>query len=173
MNQATHPKLFAPQHPIQLTPVEQVKVLQYIADLAGQVDGLADKATRKTTTLVYLSGPMSGLPELNHPAFHAAAHALRQIGYTVFNPAEIKLDTTGMNEEEIWRAYMRVCIKELVGFEALVMLPGWPESRGAIRERNIAQDLGMPIMTLTDAILEAPTHVEAAYKAVSEMAVAA
>jgi hypothetical protein len=68
---------------------------------------------------------------------------------------------------------MQVDIKALVECNAIVMLPGWPESRGATLERSIAQGLSMPVMTLTDAILEAPTHVEAAYKAVSEMAVAA
>lgn len=122
---------------------------------------------------VYLSGLMSGLPNFNIPTFNAAAHALRQIGYTVFNPAENKIDTSGMSEAEAWRAYMQVDIKALVECNAIVMLPGWPESRGATLERNIAIGLSMPVMTLTDAVLQAPTHVESAYLAVAEMAVAA
>lgn len=130
-------------------------------------------AARKTTTVVYLSGPMSGLPELNVPAFMAAAHALRQIGYTVVNPAEFKTTTDGMTEAQAWRAYMQVDIKALVDCEGIVMLPAWAESRGACLERSIAQGLGMRVMTLTDAVLEAPEHVEAAYKAVAEMGVAA
>lgn len=125
------------------------------------------------TTTVYLSGPMSGLPELNYPTFHAAAHALRRIGYTVVNPAEFETDTTGLDEAQAWRAYMQVDIKALVECDGIVMLPAWPESRGATLERSIAQGLGMRVMTLTDAILEAPEHVEAAYLAVQEMAVAA
>lgn len=125
------------------------------------------------TTTVYLSGPMSGLPDLNYPTFHAAAHALRLLGYSVINPAEFKTTTEGMTEAEAWRAYMQVDIKALVDCDAIVMLPGWPESRGATLERSIAQGLQMPVMTLTDAVLEAPTHVAAAYKAVAEMAVAA
>lgn len=133
----------------------------------------AVESTRKTTTVVYLSGPMSGLPEHNFPAFNAAAHALRQIGYSVVNPAEFKTDTTAMTEAQAWRAYMQVDIKALVDCDGIVMLPAWPESRGATLERSIAQGLGMRVMTLTDAILEAPEHVEAAYKAVTEMAVAA
>lgn len=194
MNQATHPKLFAAPHPIQLTPVEQAKVLQYLAGLADKIGDLADKATatpapqqaeaahtaqtpankpaRKTIT-VYLSGPMSGLPDLNFPTFNAAAHALRQIGYSVINPAEFKTDTTAMTEAQAWRAYMQVDIKALVDCDAIVMLPGWPESRGACLERSIAQGLQMPVMTLTDAIIDAPEHVEAAYKAVQGMAVTA
>ena len=38
--------------------------------------------------LVYLSGPMTGLPDLNFPAFHAAADKLRSQGVQVVNPAE-------------------------------------------------------------------------------------
>ena len=37
---------------------------------------------------IYVSGPMSGLPDLNFPAFHAAAAELRALGHTVVNPAE-------------------------------------------------------------------------------------
>ena len=32
---------------------------------------------------IYIAGPMSGLPEFNHPAFHAAAAQLRGAGYIV------------------------------------------------------------------------------------------
>ncbi len=37
---------------------------------------------------IYISGPMSGLPECNYPAFNAAAAHLRALGYSVENPAE-------------------------------------------------------------------------------------
>ena len=39
---------------------------------------------------IYLSGAMTGCPDLNFPAFHAAAKALRERGLVVINPAEIK-----------------------------------------------------------------------------------
>ena len=44
---------------------------------------------------VYISGPMSGLPELNFPAFHAAAASLRAKGLDVVNPAEINAEHPG------------------------------------------------------------------------------
>ncbi|WP_457825134.1 DUF4406 domain-containing protein, partial [Staphylococcus aureus] len=34
-------------------------------------------------TRIYVAGPMSGLPELNFPAFHAAAAELRAQGFDV------------------------------------------------------------------------------------------
>lgn len=152
--------------------IESATAVEHI-DTALTAQTPADKPARQTTTTVYLSGPMSGLPDLNYPTFNSAAHALRKIGYEVINPAEFKTDTTNMTEAQAWRAYMQVDIKALVHCDAIVMLPAWTESRGATLERSIAQGLGMRVMTLTDAILEAPEHVEAAYKAVTEMAVAA
>ena len=41
---------------------------------------------------IYIAGPMTGLPELNFPAFHAEAARLRAFGYEVINPAEINPD---------------------------------------------------------------------------------
>lgn len=40
------------------------------------------------TPYIYLCGPMTGLPEYNYPAFHAAAAELRAQGWRVVNPAE-------------------------------------------------------------------------------------
>lgn len=127
---------------------------------------------RKTTT-VYLSGPMTGLPELNFPTFHAAARALRTLGYSVLNPAEFKTATDGMTEAEAWRSYMQVDIKALVDCDAIVMLPGWPESRGATLERNIAIGLSMRVMTITDAVLEHGNHTDHAAAYLQEIGVAA
>lgn len=41
---------------------------------------------------IYDSGPMTGLPGLNFPAFDAAAKQLRAAGYDVVNPAELNPD---------------------------------------------------------------------------------
>lgn len=102
---------------------------------------------------IYLSGPMSGLPDFNHPAFNRAAKVLRMLGHQVVNPAEKAINAEGLSETEVWQAFMRIDIKQLVDCEALVMLPGWAESKGATLERSIAQALSIEIVDFTHAVL--------------------
>ncbi len=92
---------------------------------------------------IYIAGPMSGLPDLNFPAFHAAAAHLRSIGHEVVNPAELNTDPTAA-----WHACMRTDIRELVTCDAVAFLPGWLGSRGATLEHHIAMALGMHVFTL-------------------------
>lgn len=40
---------------------------------------------------IYCSGPMTGLPDHNRPAFDAAAKRLREQGHFVINPAEFSV----------------------------------------------------------------------------------
>jgi hypothetical protein len=46
-------------------------------------------------TRAYIAGPMTGLPEFNFPAFHAAAASLRARGFEVENPAQRPLPLFG------------------------------------------------------------------------------
>ena len=92
------------------------------------------------TTTLYVAGPMSGLPNLNFDAFHAAATALRSKGYQVINPAEINPD-----HAMPWHECMRRDIAELVKCDGIVLLDGWQQSRGATLEHHIAERLGMEI----------------------------
>lgn len=90
---------------------------------------------------IYLSGPMTGLPSLNHPAFNAEAERLRALGYFVINPAEVDLD-----EGATWEDYLRTdLIAMLDTCNAIVMLPGWEKSRGATLEHHVACALGFEV----------------------------
>ena len=91
-------------------------------------------------TTVYLSGPMTGLPDLNFPAFHSAARELRARGFEVVNPAEINPDAT-MG----WEACMRVDIKALCDCDAIALMPGWERSKGAHLELHIAHRLALKV----------------------------
>ena len=90
---------------------------------------------------IYIAGPMTGLPDLNFPAFHAEAARLRALGYEVSNPAEINPDPTAG-----WEACMRADIAELVKCDGVALLPGWERSRGASLEAHIAHSLGMRLV---------------------------
>ena len=89
---------------------------------------------------VYLSGPMTGIPEFNYPAFHATAAKLRAAGYGVVNPAEVNPDSSLS-----WQQCLREDIKHLCDCEALALMPGWQNSQGAHLEMHIAHRLGIKI----------------------------
>lgn len=96
---------------------------------------------------LYVAGPMTGLPDLNFPAFHRAAAQLRALGYQVVNPAEINTDPAAD-----WLTCMRAGIKQLVDVDAIVMLPGWERSKGATLEHAIAVGLGLQVFALFDLV---------------------
>lgn len=97
---------------------------------------------------VYISGPMTGLPELNFPAFRYAATALRAMGFKVTNPVDLNPDPTAD-----WYRCMRTDIKALCDCDGLVLLPGWEASKGAHLELHLAHRLGMRVATL-DQLLD-------------------
>lgn len=90
---------------------------------------------------VYISGPMTGLPEFNFPAFNEAARFLRGVGHTVINPAE----NFGGDTTLSWTDYIRKDIADILTVEGVAVLPGWEESRGARLEVSIARALGLPV----------------------------
>lgn len=92
--------------------------------------------------VAYLAGPMTGLPEFNFPAFHAATSDLRMRGYAVFNPAETAGEETGLDLDK----YIRVDLALIQAADVVVVLPGWQSSRGAKAEVIVATLLGMPVM---------------------------
>lgn len=96
---------------------------------------------------VYLSGPMTGMPDLNFPAFNSYAQRLRQAGYDVVNPAEINPDG-----EKSWQACMRADLAALLTCDALALLPGWAKSAGAHLEMHVAHRVGIEI-TFADNLL--------------------
>jgi hypothetical protein len=94
---------------------------------------------------VYVSGPMTGMPRYNFPAFFEAARKLRRAGYRVHNPA-----TKGNPVGWTWEDFMRYDLVKLIDCDAIFMLPGWRKSRGARLERHVAKELGFVILTEKD-----------------------
>ncbi len=114
---------------------------------------------------VYVAGPMRGVPEFNFPAFHAAAASLRAEGHDVFNPAErdiahhgkdiSKGNATG-DEAQAAAEHgfnLREALKDDLVFicleaDAIALLPGWENSKGARAELHTAIALGLEIIHL-------------------------
>jgi hypothetical protein len=88
---------------------------------------------------IYIAGPMTGLPDLNRPAFAAAAEEIKAAGHYPQNPHDLH------PVEVSWEQAMRADIGSLVTCDALYMLKGWERSPGAKLEHSIALGLGMPI----------------------------
>jgi len=114
---------------------------------------------------IYLAGPMRGLPEFNFPAFYAAAANLRAEGHEVFCPAEKDNERHGtdiskgnadgdeakatlehgFNLREALHLDLRyICLEA----DAIAMLPGWQNSKGATAEHATAVALGHTVIEL-------------------------
>lgn len=90
---------------------------------------------------LYLSGPMSGIPDNNFPAFHEWAQRLRAAGHDVVNPAELP-------EADTWEMCLRKDMRELPTCDGIALMPGWERSKGAHLELHVAHRLGMEVMHL-------------------------
>lgn len=93
------------------------------------------------TKRIYLSGPMTGIPDHNFPAFHEWAARLRAQGHEVVSPAEL-------SEGKTWVECLRVDIRELCGCDAIALMPGWEASKGANLELHVAHRLELEVIPL-------------------------
>lgn len=114
---------------------------------------------------IYVAGPMRGIPEFNFPAFNAATAKLRAEGHDVFNPAEKDNERHGTDiskgniagDESIAAKEHGFNLREALGIDlayicaeadAIALLPGWENSKGATAERAAAVALGLQVIEL-------------------------
>ena len=113
-------------------------------------------------SIVYISGPMAGYPDLNSAAFRAAEHAIWESGREPLNPHDIQPHAHGGRCPVVYGdakpgdhdggCYLRGdLIAMLRGADTIYMLPGWSRSKGAQIEVLIARLLHMPIEHHPDA----------------------
>lgn len=98
--------------------------------------------------IIYIAGPMTGLPDFNHPAFFSAALKIAANGHRVLNPAFL---TEGLTQHQ----YMDICQAMVRSADAIFLLNGWENSPGALAELYQARKLGLLIITQKSA---APQH---------------
>ena len=101
-------------------------------------------------TRIYIAGPMSGLPDLNSPAFNAMAERLRAHGHHVENPAENPPPKCERSSPRPWGCFHRrpAALRRArvfptpVGvfpsyFEAQARARSLPHARGGVSARSI------------------------------------
>lgn len=113
---------------------------------------------------IYLAGPMQGIKDFNFPAFRKAASLLRRKGHIVFNPAEkdeqkhgkdiSKSKTGDLKDAESKGFSLREALAadtQYIALEAdaVALLPGWENSKGAQAEWALARALGHKIIYLS------------------------
>jgi hypothetical protein len=90
---------------------------------------------------IYISGPVTGVPDDNRAAFADAARQLRAVGHDVVNPHEL-----GIPPGTSWSDAMRPCIRALTACDAVAVLPFSGLSRGTRWELLLAVEvLGVPV----------------------------
>jgi hypothetical protein len=95
-----------------------------------------------TKKKVYISGPMTGRPDFNYPAFHKAEEYIKSLGYIPLNPARNFGGRTDLPRE----VYLRKDVEMLLQANEVWVLPGWQEGEGSKLEVAIAQALNIPVV---------------------------
>lgn len=105
---------------------------------------------------IYITGPMTGLPLFNFPAFDEAQKQLREMypECYIISPANIDRNYYPCHdwESNTLPAGFKLCRMLLVDLEALsqccvlYVLPGYERSKGSAVEIAFARALGMPLV---------------------------
>lgn len=101
--------------------------------------------------IVYIAGPMRGIPLYNFPAFDAAEARLKKRGWIVINPAELdRKNGVHENTDPLPDGFLRNAMLRDTGAictaDAIALLPGWHASKGAAVELALAKLLGLEIL---------------------------
>lgn len=96
---------------------------------------------------LYVSGPMTGIPEYNYPAFHAAKARLESLGHDVISPADLPV-TDGWE----WIDYILTDLGSVFQVDGVATLDGWERSNGARIECRVAIEREIPVKPLEDWI---------------------
>lgn len=103
---------------------------------------------------VYVAGPMAGIPGHNFPAFHAEAARLRALGHDVLSPAEKAGEQAAtaaqehgleFRETQTYKDFLKADLRMVLDSDAVQLLPGWENSRGATLEVHVARAVGIDV----------------------------
>ena len=91
---------------------------------------------------IYISGAITGTDDYME-RFAKAEKELTEKGYSVVNPAKVNAQ---LPEDTNYEEYMKMCFCMLDMCNAIYMLNGWEESRGANREYGYAIAKGKEVI---------------------------
>lgn len=88
----------------------------------------------KEKKVVYISGPINGVKKYWEP-FEKAEDAIQAAGFIPLTPTRLP---EGMSRER----YMRICFAMIDSADAVLFLPRFYKSPGAMLEYNYCEDIG-------------------------------
>lgn len=109
---------------------------------------------------IYIAGAMRGIRYFNFPAFDAARDSLIEQGWNVISPAdldrEIGFDETAFPDDYDWIDLKKANfnlndaidrdVEALKRCDAIYMLQGWENSKGANAEKALAEWMGLDVL---------------------------
>lgn len=113
---------------------------------------------------IYLGGPMTNRPHFNTPNFRLATAKLEADGHTVFSPVKDNDENFGSDWSEgcptgtpaeaeafgfvLREAFLKDLTHVCLDADAIALLPGWKDSKGARAEYAVAVALGLNVIEL-------------------------
>jgi hypothetical protein len=98
--------------------------------------------------ILFVSGPVSGFPDLNLPTFRSVVGLAERLGYRVVWWGQLLHDEFGGDTSLPSAVYLRSALRRLLAEECthIALLPGWDRSTGASAEAGVALALGLQFL---------------------------
>lgn len=119
---------------------ESVKCARCIHSLCKEIEQMKP-AILGEQARVYISGPITGTDDYME-RFEVAERYIKSLGFEVVNPAKVNAQMPELTHDE----YMQMCMTMLELCDAIYMMNGWEDSKGAKEEFEKASMLELEIM---------------------------
>ncbi len=97
--------------------------------------------------VVYIAGKVTGLPYRDVAAkFLRRQLELEALGYIVINPCNL------IAADEDWLTAMKICLYIMPFADHINLLHDWQDSNGATIEKELAEKLGLNLLTLENTV---------------------